>query len=71
MGEKTLDLAEFDVAGTTVLVELNYPVLRGKSPIVHVQTRGARFECSLGDFFSLASAILVAEKNLKIVKGLE
>ena len=71
MGEKTRDLAEFNMSGKTVLVELNHPVVEGTPPTVHIQTDTIRFECSLGEFFTLASAILVAEKNLKIIKGLE
>jgi hypothetical protein len=71
MGEKTKDLAEFNIAGKSVLVELNDPVLKGRPPIVHIQTDTMRFECSYGEFFSFASAILFAEKNLKFIKGLE
>ena len=39
--------------------------------IIHIQTDTMRFECSYGDFFSLATTILVAEKNLKIIKVLK
>ena len=69
MGEKTQDLAEFEISGKNVLIELNLPVFEGKSSIVHIQTESTRFECTLDDFFALASTMLVAEKNLKIIKG--
>jgi len=71
MGEKTQDLAEFEVSGKTILVELNHPVFEEGADIIHIQTDTMRFECSYGDFFSLATTILVAEKNLKIIKGLK
>ncbi|WP_041280314.1 hypothetical protein [Desulfosudis oleivorans] len=70
MGEKTQDLSRITLPGATINVELNHPVCEGESSVVHIQTESARFECSLEDFFSLASAILVAEKNLKSIKEL-
>lgn len=71
MGEKLQNLAEFKLSGKTAVVELNHPVLEGNSPVIHIQSDTMRVECSLGEFLTLASAILVAEKNLKIIKGLE
>ena len=71
MGEKTRDLAKFDLSGKIVLVELNDPVLKGRPPIVHIQTDTMRFECSYCEFFSFAGAVLFAEKNLKAIKGLK
>jgi hypothetical protein len=71
MGEKTQDLVEFNLSGKSILVEINHPVYQGSADIIHIQTDTIRFECTYGDFFSLASAILVAEKNLKIIKGLK
>jgi len=71
MGEKTQDLAEFNLWGKRILVEVNHPVFEGGADIIHIQTDTMRLECSYGDFFSLASAILVAEKNLKIIKDLK
>ncbi len=71
MGEKIRDLALFDVSGKTVVVELNHPVFETESSIVHIQINPLRFECSYGDFFKFASAVLVAEKNLKRLKDLK
>ncbi|PIE67560.1 MAG: hypothetical protein CSA23_02985 [Deltaproteobacteria bacterium] len=71
MGEKINDLAEFNISEMGITVELNRPVFEDESSIVHVQTKAFRFECSFEDFFLLASAFLVAEKNLKIIKAMK
>lgn len=71
MGEKTKDLARFKLASAEVTVELNDPVYEGDSPIVHIQTQTNRIECTFEEFFSLAATVLVAEKNLKIIKEME
>lgn len=71
MGEKTQDLAEIHLSRERILIEINHPVFERGADIIHIQTDTMRLECTYGDFFSLASAILVAEKNLKIIKGLK
>lgn len=71
MGEKLRNLSQLDLRGTKVSVELNSPQYEGDPPVVHIQTDAVRIECSFEEFFSLASAIMVAEQNFKIIKGLK
>jgi len=70
MGEKIKIIAKGSMSGSNFEIELNHPVLKGRDQQIHIQSENFRFELDKKDYIKYALSILVADKNLKIIKGL-
>ena len=71
MGEKLRDLATGKVLGETISIELNHPSFEGEDYQVHIQSNKFRFGLDKNTFIKYSLSILLAEKNLKKLKGLK
>ena len=71
MGEKIKTLAKVKLLNKDFEIELNHPPIAGTDEQIHIQSDNFRFEIDKKDYIKYAISILVAEKNLKKMKGLE
>jgi hypothetical protein len=71
MGEKIKTLAKGKILNTDFEIELNYPPSEGQDYQIHIQSDKFRFEIDKKDYTKYALTILLAEKNLKTLKGLK
>lgn len=70
MGEKIRKLSEGKLLGADFEVELNHPTVSGQDQQVHIQSDRFRFEMGRKEYIKYALAVLLAERNLKNLKGL-
>ncbi len=68
MGEKIRDLNEINIGGTSLLIELNHSVSKKRKYDIHIQNQKFRMELPDKEFLQIASSILLAKKNLDIMK---
>ncbi|MCF6775584.1 hypothetical protein L3V83_03240 [Thiotrichales bacterium 19X7-9] len=71
MGEKIKTLSKGRLLNTNFEVELNHPTISGQDQQVHIQSNKFRFEMDKKDYVKYALSLLVAEKNLKHLKGIK
>lgn len=71
MGEKIKTLSKGKLLKNDFEIELNHPPVAGADEQVHIQSNKFRFEMDKKDYIKYAISILVAEKNLRKMKGLE
>ncbi len=71
MGEKVKVLSKGKLVNTTFEIELNKPTFVGQSNQIHIQTNKNRIELGQDDYLAYAFTVLVAEKNLKNLKGIK
>ena len=71
MGEKIKVLSKGKILNTDFEVELNHPPRVGQDQQIHIQSEKFRFEIDKKDYMKYALTILLAEKNLKKLKGLD
>lgn len=71
MGEKIKTLSRGKLLNTDFEIELNHPPSSGKDEQIHIQSDKFRFEMDKKDYLKYALSVLVAEKNLKNLKGLK
>ncbi len=70
MGEKIKTLSKGKLLGAEFEVELNHPPSSGQDQQIHIQSDKFRFEMDKKDYIKYGLSVLVAEKNLKNLKGL-
>lgn len=68
MGEKIRNLSSGKIQNVDFEIELNYPPVIGNDQQVHIQSDRVRFEMDRKDYIKCALSVLVAEKNLKLLK---
>jgi len=71
MGEKIKNLSKGKILNTSFEIELNHPPVSGQDQQVHIQSEKFRFEMDKKDYIQYALSVLVAEKNLKKLKGIK
>ena len=71
MGEKIKTLASGRVLQTEFEIELNHPLSIGKDQQIHIQSDKFRIEMDEKDYIRYALTILVADKNLRNLKGIK
>jgi hypothetical protein len=71
MGEKIKILSKGRILNVDFEIELNHPVLNGQDEQIHIQSDKFRIEMDKKDYVKYALSILVAEKNLKKIKGIK
>ena len=71
MGEKIKTLSNGKLLNTDFEVELNHPPVSGQDQQIHIQSDKFRFEMDKKDYIKYALSILVAQKNLKNLKGIQ
>ncbi len=71
MGEKIKTLSRGKLLNTDFEIELNHPTIIGQDQQIHIQSDKFRFEMDKKDYIQYALSILVAEKNLKSLKGIK
>ncbi|MDA8836188.1 hypothetical protein N9N53_04300 [Candidatus Pelagibacter bacterium] len=71
MGEKIKILSKGKISSNNFEIELNHPVSAEQDEQIHVQSNKVRFEMDKKDYIKYALSVLVAAKNLKILKGLK
>ena len=71
MGEKIKTLSKGKLLNIDFEVELNHPPRAGLDQQIHIQSDKFRFEIDKKDYIKYAFSILVAEKNLKNLKGIK
>ena len=69
MGEKIKTLSKGKLLDIDFEIELNHPPSRGQDEQIHIQSDKFRFEMDKKDYLKYALSVLVAEKNLKNLKG--
>lgn len=70
MGEKIKTLSHGKISNKLIEIELNAPLQKGEDEQVHIQTDKLRIEMTKQEFIQYALSVLVAEKNLKNLKGI-
>jgi hypothetical protein len=71
MGEKIKTLSRGKLLNAYFEIELNHPSSSGQDEQIHIQSNKFRFEMDKKDYIKYALSILVAEKNLKNLKGIK
>ena len=71
MGEKLKNLSKGKIHSIEFEIELNHPTVSGRDQIIHIQSDQFRFEMNKKDFLKYALSVMVAERNLKIIKGIK
>lgn len=71
MGEKIRDLAKGKILNSDFELELNHPTISGQDQQIHLQSDKFRFEMDKKDFIKYSLAVLLAERNLKNIKGIK
>lgn len=71
MGEIIKTLSKGKILNTDFEIELNHPPSSGQDQQIHIQSDKFRFEIDKKDYVKYALTVLVAEKNLKNLKGIE
>ncbi len=71
MGEKIRILSTGKLLNADFEIELNHPPSSGQDQQIHIQSDKFRFEMDKKDYIKYALSVLVAEKNLKSLKGLK
>jgi hypothetical protein len=71
MGEKIKTLASGRILQTEFETELNHPLSIGRDQQIHIQSDSFRFEMDKKDYIKYALTILVADKNLRNLKGIK
>jgi len=69
MGEKIRDVGEFEVKGIRFTIELNES--ENPEPDIHIQNEDFRLAMPQSVFFEAGANILLARKQLRIIKGLD
>tara|TARA_B110000858_G_scaffold158464_1_gene181631 strand:+ start:230 stop:445 length:216 start_codon:yes stop_codon:yes gene_type:complete len=71
MGEKIKILSKGKILNSNFEIELNHPITNEQDKQIHIQSDKFRLEMDKKDYIKYALSILVAAKNLKILKGLK
>ncbi|AGF78802.1 hypothetical protein UWK_02262 [Desulfocapsa sulfexigens DSM 10523] len=71
MGEKIKTLSKGKLINTVFEIELNHPNISGYEEVVHIQSDSFRLEIKKNDYIRYALAILLAEENLRNLKGIK
>lgn len=71
MGEKIKILSKGKILNNNFEIELNQAVVINQDQQIHIQSNKFRIEMDKKDFIKYALSILVAVKNLKILKELK
>jgi len=71
MGDKIKTLSKGKLLNQNFEIELNHPVLTGHDQLIHIQSNKFRFEMDKKDYLIYALSILLAEKNLKLLKSIK
>lgn len=71
MGEKIKILSKGKILNSNFEIELNHPTTNEQDEQIHIQSDKFRLEMDKKDYIKYALSILVAAKNLKILKGLK
>ena len=71
MGEKIKTLSKAKLLKNDFEIELNHPPSSGQDEQIHIQSDKFRFEIDRKDYLKYALTVLLAEKNLKNLKGLK
>ncbi len=71
MGEKINILSKGKLLNTDFEIELNHPPSSGQDQQIHFQSEKYRFEMDKKDYLKYTLSVLVAEKNLKILKNIK
>lgn len=71
MGEKIKKISQGKVLSTVFEIELNQPPSNSHDQQVHIQSDKIRLEMDKEEFIAYGLSILVAEKNLKNLKGMK
>ena len=68
MGEKIKDIGKIHLGGTDPDVELNHAARQNEKYEIHIQNDKVRLALSEKDFLQMASVIVLAKKQLDIIK---
>ncbi len=71
MGEKIKTISRGNIYGVDLEIELNEPLIQKDDLQIHIQADKFRLEMNKKEFIAYGLSILVAEKNLKNLKGLK
>ncbi|MBW3020739.1 hypothetical protein KY334_05560 [Candidatus Woesearchaeota archaeon] len=71
MGEKIKTILKGKLFNTNFEIELNHPPFRGLDEQVHIQSDKFRIEIDKNEYLQYAMSVLLARKNLKILKKIE
>ncbi|MDD3084042.1 MAG: hypothetical protein PHP82_03395 [Candidatus ainarchaeum sp.] len=71
MGERIKFLSKGKLFGNKFEIELNAPTFVGQPNQIHIQNNKNRIEIDQNDYLVYAFTVLVAEKNLKNLKGIK
>ena len=71
MGEKIKTISKGKILNNNFEIELNEPTISGQEEQIHIQSDKFRVEMDKKDFVKYSLSILLAEKNLKILKKLK
>ena len=71
MGKVLKKLLEQKILGKDFQVELNKEPSEKSSKVIHVSINETRLEFSKKEFYEIVSTLILAEKNLKILKKIK
>lgn len=71
MGEKIKDIGKISLGNSDFVVELNHGTREGEKYEIHLQNDKFRLALSEKDFLQMTSAVILAQKQLNIMKKRE
>lgn len=71
MGEKIKDLGTVKLGNSEFVIELNHSTGGNKYRDIHIQNDKFRLEMPENEFLQMAACVMLAKKQLKIIKNIE
>lgn len=68
MGEKIKDIGKIHLGTSDLAIELNHGTRQNEKYEIHIQNDKVRLALSEKDFLQMASAVVLAKKQLDIIK---
>lgn len=69
MGEKIKDIGKFRLNDREYLIELNKPLSKGGSRMIHLQNNSFRYALTEKNFLKMVGSLVKAKYQLKNMKG--
>ena len=71
MGEKIRDLGNVKIGSSEFVIELNHSASGSKYRDIHIQNDKFRLEIPENEFLQMAACVMLAKKQLKIIKNIK
>lgn len=69
MGEVIRNIKEISLGGANFMIELNHGIDKSDSRDIHIQNEKFRLSVPETEFLQMASCVLLARRQLELIKG--